>query len=93
MEVGTLEISLVIRGAHSLKEKRRVVKSLKDQLKSRFAVAVAEVDHQDSWQRAIIGVAIVGSDAHVLVSVLAKIADHARRFRGAEVVDAHIEIR
>lgn len=92
MQIGALEIRLVIRGAHSLKEKRRVIKSLKEQIRSRFAVAVAEVEYQDSWQRAVLGVAAVGTDGRFLTSVLSKVADHARHFRGAEMVDHHIEI-
>ena len=92
MQVGALEIILVIRGAHSLKEKRRVIKGLKDQIKNRFNVSVAEVDSQDSWQRAVIGVAMVGTDGRFLTSALSKVADHARHYRGAEMVDYHIEI-
>lgn len=92
MQVGALEIVLVVRGARSLKEKRRVVKGLKDQIRNRFNVSVAEVDHQDSWQKAVIGVAAVGTDGRFLTSVLSKIADHARNYRGAELVDFDIQI-
>ena len=92
MQVGALEIILVIRGAHSLKEKRRAIKGLKDQIKSRFNVSVAEVEDQDSWQRAVIGVAMVGTDGRFLTSALSKVADHARRYLAAEMVDYHIEI-
>lgn len=92
MQIGSLEIVLVIRGAHSLKEKRRVVKGLKEKIRSRFNVAVAEVDDQDSWQRAVIGVAAVGTDGRFLTSVLSKVADQARLHRGAEMVDYRIEI-
>ncbi|RKY25628.1 MAG: DUF503 domain-containing protein, partial [Planctomycetota bacterium] len=55
MLVGTLEMFLLLRGAQSLKDKRRVVKSLKEKLRNRFEVSVAEVDGQDRIQQAVIG--------------------------------------
>jgi uncharacterized protein YlxP (DUF503 family) len=61
--VGLLSIELFIPGAHSLKEKRMVLRGVKDRLR-RFNVAVAEVEHQDLWQRAALGVVtIAGSEA------------------------------
>ncbi|MCZ6689671.1 MAG: DUF503 domain-containing protein [Planctomycetota bacterium] len=92
MQVGALEIVLVIRGAQSLKEKRRVLKALKERIRNRFEVSVAEVDSQDSWQRAVIGVAMAGTDGRFITSVLSKVVDYARAFRGAEMVDHNIEI-
>ena len=92
MQVGTLELVLVIRGAHSLKEKRRVITTMKDQIRSKFQVSVAEVDDHDSWQRAVIGVALVGTEGRHLTSVLSKVVDHVRRFRGAELADYRIDV-
>ena len=64
MIVGLLSVELHLPGAHSLKEKRMVLRSVKDRLK-KFNVAVAEVDHQDLWQRASLGVVTVSTtDAH-----------------------------
>jgi uncharacterized protein YlxP (DUF503 family) len=57
--VGALRIELRIRGMRSLKEKRRVMKHLAAEIGSAHPVAVAEVDHQDLWQRADLGVAVV----------------------------------
>ena len=66
MKVGILRVEFVVPGPSSLKEKRRVVKSLKERLRSRFNVSAAEVDHQDLWQRTDLGVAVVsGSPGHV----------------------------
>ena len=56
MPVGLLTLELHIPDAHSLKDKRQIVRSLKDRLRKRFNVAVAEMEYQDVWQRAIIGV-------------------------------------
>jgi uncharacterized protein YlxP (DUF503 family) len=63
MVVGLLSLELFIAGAHSLKEKRMVLRAVKDRLR-RFNVAVSEVEHHDLWQRAALGVVtIAGSDA------------------------------
>ena len=91
MLVGTLEARLVIRGALSLKDKRRVVSSLKDRLRSKFDVAVAEVDLQDDRQQAVLGIAAVGSDQAVLDGVLNKVVNYMRRDPGAELADWAID--
>ena len=82
----------MIRGSHSLKEKRRALKALKDRIRSKWNVSVAEVEDQDNWQRAVLAVAWVGNDARFLTSALSKIVDHAREYRGAELADYSIEI-
>src|SRR5258708_21416297 len=56
MPVGLLPLELRIPDAHSLKDKRQIVRSLKDRLRRHFNVAVAEMEYQDVWQRSIIGV-------------------------------------
>ena len=93
MTVGVLELNIVIRDALSLKDKRRVVKGLKDRLRSRFDVAVAEVDAQDVRQKAVLGVAVVGSDARVLGQILNKVVDFVRKHPTASLYDFHIEMR
>jgi len=66
MHVGASLIELRIRDMRSLKEKRKVVKSIIAEIGRAYPVAVAEVDHQDLWQRADLGVAVVsGSPGHV----------------------------
>jgi uncharacterized protein YlxP (DUF503 family) len=62
MFVKLLTVDLLIPGCSSLKEKRYVLSSLKARLRGRFNASVAEVDHQDKWQRSTIAIAIVGSD-------------------------------
>ena len=54
--IGVLTLEIVLQNAHSLKDKRHVVKGLKDRLRSKFNVAVAEIDYQDLWQRAAVAV-------------------------------------
>lgn len=73
MIIGVCTWDLVISGAHSLKEKRMVVRSLKDRIGGKFNVSVAETAHQDLWQRAEISVAVVGTDTAFVDSVLSKV--------------------
>ena len=92
MIVGTLKIRLVLRESHSLKDKRRVLKSLKDTLSNKFNISVAETDEQDVWQTAEIGVAAVGTDAPFVQSVLTSVVNYVRFFGGVELVDSEQEI-
>lgn len=92
MVVGVLTVQLAIYEAESLKDKRRVIKSVKDRLANRFNVSVAEVDDLDSWQRAELGVAMVANDGRFVESCLHKIVDELRRERSASLVDYHVEL-
>ena len=73
MVVGTVLLELHIPGSTSLKAKRSVINRIKERLKSRFNASVAEVEYQDLWQRAAIGVAIVGVEKGVVDSTLSRI--------------------
>jgi uncharacterized protein YlxP (DUF503 family) len=91
--VGTLKIRLVLREAHSLKDKRRVIKSLKDTLSNKFNISVAETDEQDVWQTAEIGVAaVVGTDTPFVQSVLTSVVNYIRFFGGVELVNSEQEL-
>lgn len=70
MFIAVARISFALFGAHSLKDKRSIVKKLVKRTRARFDVAIAEVDEQDRWQNAVIGVSLVGSDSRKLESVL-----------------------
>ncbi len=92
MEVGVLQFTIRIRGCRSLKGKRRVVKSIKDRLRSRFNVAVAEVDNLDVWQIGTLGLTTCGNDSRRIVSELQKIVDQLRMHPEAELMDHQIDI-
>jgi hypothetical protein len=92
MIVGTLKLRFVLRESHSLKDKRRVIRSLKDTLANKFNVAVAETDDQDLWQSAEIGIATVGTDTPFVQSVLSNVVGYVRFFGGVELVDSEQEI-
>lgn len=70
MVVGIVTWELHLDGCRSLKDKRRVLKSLKDRLRAQFNVSVAETDYQDLWQRAEIACAVVTTDRHHAQEVL-----------------------
>ena len=92
MTIGVLQIDLRIHGARSLKDKRRVVKSLKDRARNRFNCSVAETDHKDQWGRARIAVCVVGDDSRHVNTQLNEIARFASGAAGAEVLDYWIEM-
>ena len=92
MIVGTLKIRLVLRESHSLKDKRRVLKSLKDTLSNKFNISVAETDEQDVWQTAEIGVAAVGTDGPFVQSVRTNVVNYVRSCGGVELVDSEQEL-
>lgn len=72
MVVGVMTWELQVFDARSLKEKRKVVKSLKERLKTRYNLSVAETDYQDSWQRAELTAAIVATEKAFADAVLNK---------------------
>jgi uncharacterized protein YlxP (DUF503 family) len=92
MRIGSLEVKLFIGEAGSLKGKRRIVKSLKDNIRNRFNASVAEVDNLDKWQSAVIGVAVVGNDDTHLEGMLTKVVNYIRTVRTCQLVDYSVEI-
>jgi len=93
MFVGAARVELRIHGSRSLKEKRGVVRSIIQRLRNRFNVSVAEVDGQDTWQRAVLGLAGVGSDAQDLRVRLEKAIDFVADLHLAEVMDQEVEVQ
>ncbi len=91
MVVGLLTLELHFPGARSLKNKRQVLRRLTDRLRNRYNVAVAEVDHQDLWQRARVAVVSVNTQQAHLESTLDKALGEAERIPDLEVADAETE--
>jgi len=89
--IGVLTLELRIESSHSLKEKRHVVQSLKDRLRHKFNVAVAEIDHQDLWQRATVAAVTVSSDRGNAQKVLQGVEDEAAGLVGSALVEATVE--
>ena len=79
MQVGLLKVQLNLNGIASLKDKRKIVKSLIERLKSRFNVSVSEVGHNDSKITAVIGVAVISNDGKFVNAQLDKVIDFIRK--------------
>ena len=92
MVIGVLQVELAIDGACSLKDKRRVVSSLKDRLHRWHMVSVAEVASQDNHSLAVLGITLAASDTAYCQSVLDRILDKLRENRGYVLNDHTQEI-
>jgi len=95
MPVAVLTLELRIEGARSLKDKRQVVRSLKDKLRQSFNVSVAEIDPTDLWQRATIGIVSISSSRDYLAGLMQPVERAASRLannNGADVTDSFVEI-
>jgi uncharacterized protein len=90
MTVGLLTIELHVPGSRSLKEKRMVLRRVKDRLK-KFNVAVSEVDHQDLWQRAALAVVTVSADRAHADRELAAAADEIERVEPGLITRTEVE--
>lgn len=92
MVIGILRFNLYLPENGSLKGKRRVLRSLKDRLRSQFNVSVAEVEFQDLWQKAGIAVVTVSPDRAYADGMLQKILNKVDSWNLAELMDVEIEI-
>lgn len=89
--VGVLTLELHIEDAHSLKDKRHTVKSLKDRLRSKFNVAVAEIDYQDLWQRSLVSAVTVSGDHAHAQQTLQLVEREAANLLGGVLVGTTLE--
>src|SRR5579859_17581 len=92
MPVGLLTLELHIPDAQSLKDKRQVLRSLKDRLRRDFNVAVAELEHQDTWQRSVVGVVTISNEEKHVNEVLQKVLDEADGILGSILINQAVEI-
>jgi hypothetical protein len=92
MIVGVLRLTFHIPHARSLKDKRRVVQKLRDRVRSRFDVSIAEVGAQNLHQRAVFGVSVVSGDSAVCDSVLEQVARAAQSVGDAVLTDRATEL-
>ncbi len=87
MIVGLLLVDIYIPESNSLKEKRSVIKRLKDRIRNKFNVSVAEIDDLDVWRRAKIGVAHISSSGKFSTQELQKVASFLERDFQVQVLD------
>jgi uncharacterized protein YlxP (DUF503 family) len=92
MPIGLLTLEIHIPDARSLKDKRQVLRSLKDRLRARFNVAVAELDHQETWQRSQVGVVSLSNDAAHLEQSMRAVFAEAENVLGRELVSHQLEL-
>ena len=92
MPVGLLTLELHIPDAQSLKDKRQVLRSLKDKLRRDFNVAVTELEHHDTWQRSVVGIVTISNEEKHLREVLQKVLDEADRILGSILINQAVEI-
>lgn len=92
MIVAAARLTLRIPGNSSLKGKRQVVRSLIEKVRHRFGVSIAEVDGHDLWQRAELGLALVGNDPKLLDSRLRQILKFMEDQHLAEIIDSQVEL-
>jgi hypothetical protein len=90
MIVGLLTLELHLPGAQSLKDKRMVLRGVKDRLR-KFNVSVAEVEHQDLWQRATLGIVAISDSTAAVDSALAAVADEVERVEPGLITATHME--
>jgi uncharacterized protein len=92
--IAYLTLEIRIEGAHSLKDKRQVVRSVKDGLRAHFNVAVAEIEASDAWQRATLGVVSISGSRDYLAGLMHNVERHAIRVAnnsGGEVTDSFVD--
>ncbi|MGH7166281.1 MAG: DUF503 domain-containing protein [Nitrospiraceae bacterium] len=92
MIIGLCTVELYIPDGHSLKAKRKVLLSLKDRLRDKFNVSVAEVGDQDLWQKAVLGIACVANEAAFVNQVLDQAINVIRAVPSLELVQSRIEL-
>jgi uncharacterized protein YlxP (DUF503 family) len=90
MTVGIARITLFIPESHSLKEKRMVLRRVKDRVRNKFNAAIAEVEEQDLWQRGVVGLALLGNDRRFVESALDEVVRFVRDL--AETTNVEREI-
>ena len=89
--IGVLTLEIHVEESHSLKEKRHVVKSLKDRLRERFNVSVAEIDYLDSWQNSVVAAVTVSNDRIYAEQILQAVESHAANLLGGALAGTSIE--
>jgi len=92
VKIGALQIELTVIDAMSLKDKRRVIKSIKDRIAHGHNVSIAEVGALDEHRRSILGIAMVGNDGRYIEGALSKLVDFIRAVPQVSLLDYRIEL-
>ena len=93
MNIGICRIDLELPASHSLKDKRRVIRSIIERVQSRFNVSIAEVDHNDSWRIATLGISCVSNDSRHANEMLSLVVQYVQGSReDAVMADYQVEM-
>ncbi len=92
MVIGSLRVRLLVRESYTLKDKRQVVRSIKDRLRNSFNVAIAEVDAEDDRQLVVLGLATVANETEAVRSLLEEVGKALRSHPVAEFIDQQLEV-
>jgi len=92
MIVGLLTLELYIPEANSLKSKRFIIKSLKDRIKNKYNVSIAEIDANDLWQRSILGAACVANERKIINQTLDGVRDIILKTPSVELINSTLEM-
>ncbi len=92
MVIGLCHLELLLDGNFSLKGKRQVIKSIVERARQRFNISIAEVEDQELWQKAVLGVCTVANDRQRVNSILDKVVSFIENTNLAQVTDSQIEI-
>jgi len=92
MTVGVLQVELSVTDAMSLKDKRRVIKSLKDRISNGHNVSIAEVGALDEHRRCVLGLAMVSNDRRYVEGGLSKLVDFVRMTPSVNLIDYQIDL-
>ncbi|MEE8111653.1 MAG: DUF503 domain-containing protein [Acidobacteriota bacterium] len=91
MCIGFFSLDLHLPGASSLKEKRRIIRSLKDRLVTRFHLSIAEIEYQDLWQRTRIGMVMIAGETAIVDRTFQAVRREVERMSPGEIVDFTVE--
>jgi uncharacterized protein YlxP (DUF503 family) len=92
MVIGTCSIQLYFSESGSLKRKRQFIKRIKDRVRNKFNVSIAEIKDNELWQRATLGVSTIANDKRFINEILSKVVQLIQGENGVEVLDYQIEI-
>jgi len=92
LKIGVCTLELRISYVHSLKEKRSIVKKISSKIRQKFNVSISEVDTQDIWQTATLGIAAVGSQGPFIEGALETIIDYVENIFDGEIRILHTEV-
>jgi len=92
MVVGVCQLQLFLHDNFSLKGKRQVLRSIVQRARKRFNISIAEVEDQDLWQKAMLGICVVGNDRQHINSILDQVVNFIEDTQLTDVADSQIEI-